>query len=101
MKTFQDKVFALVSRIPRGRVSTYKAIADKIGVKAYRAVGQVLKKNPYDSVPCHRVVCSDGSLGGYHGIASSKKKMILLKKEDIKIKNNKVEDFEKRIFIHY
>ena len=97
---FNSKVFRLVKRIPKGKVTTYKEIAKKLGTKAYRQVGQALSKNPNaPKVPCHRVVCSDGSLAGYKGKLNSKKKISLLKKEGIKIENGKIKDFDKIIFI--
>ncbi|MDP3640290.1 MAG: MGMT family protein [Nanoarchaeota archaeon] len=65
---FERKVYALCRKIPEGKVTTYKSIAEALGTKAYRAVGQALKKNPYaPQVPCHRVIATDGSLGGYCG----------------------------------
>ncbi|MCM8778524.1 MAG: MGMT family protein [Candidatus Omnitrophica bacterium] len=78
---FQKRVYAVVKKIPKGEVRTYKWVAEKIGKpRAYRAVGQALKKNPkLLIIPCHRIICSDGSLGGYaKGI---KVKERLLKKE--------------------
>ena len=64
---FQRRVYAAVSAIPAGRVRSYKWVAEKIGSPgAFRAVGQALKKNSYMGiVPCHRVIKSDGSLGGF------------------------------------
>ncbi|MCM8766309.1 MAG: MGMT family protein [Candidatus Omnitrophica bacterium] len=78
---FQKKVYSVVKKIPCGEVRTYKWVAEKIGKPyAYRAVGQALKRNPYLGViPCHRVIRSDGKLGGYS--QGLKKKLFLLKKE--------------------
>jgi len=65
---FNQRVWNLCKRIPKGKVTTYKLISEKLGTKAYRAVGNALRKNPYaPEVPCHRVVNSDGSVGGYKG----------------------------------
>ena len=65
--TFHDRVFAVVSKIPRGTVLTYKDVARRAGSpRAYRAVGQVLKTNFNPQIPCHRVIRSDGKLGGYN-----------------------------------
>jgi O-6-methylguanine DNA methyltransferase len=97
---FKQKVLKLVSQIPKGRVSTYKEIAKKAGKpKAYRAVGNILKMNhksqvadckfPIVNVPCHRIIKTDGSLGGY--AAGIKKKKLLLQKEGVKIENNKID----------
>ncbi len=89
---FAQKVLQLTKRIPRGKVTTYKEIARELNSKAYRAVGTALKnnKNPI-KIPCHRVINSDGSVGGYSGKKNSKKKIKLLLKEGVKIKNNKIE----------
>jgi|SRR3989344_8408661 len=90
---FNEKVYNLCKRIPKGKITSYKEIANKLNCRAYRAVGQALNKNPYKSVPCHRVVNSEGHLHGFaHGL---KAKQRLLEKEGIKIKNNKIVDFEK------
>jgi len=80
---FQQKVLRAVSAIPKGKVSTYQSIAKKIGQpKAARAVGRALATNPFPIIiPCHRVIYSDGSLGGYQG--GRKKKLSLLRKEGI------------------
>ncbi|MEK6906920.1 MAG: MGMT family protein, partial [Nanoarchaeota archaeon] len=90
---FNEKVYNLCKKIPKGNVSTYREIAHALNTKAYRAVGQALNKNPYAPVvPCHRVIASNGNL---HGFASGlKNKARLLKNEGIKIKNNKVLDFD-------
>jgi len=88
---FSKRVWELTKKIPKGKVSTYKEIAKAIGTKAYRAIGNALKKNPYPiRIPCHRVVCSDGSLGGYKGKTNNKEKKRLLEKEGIKIEKNKI-----------
>ena len=90
--SFDNNVLKLVKRIPKGKVSTYKIIAEKLNSKAYRAVGQVLKNNRNPIViPCHRVVNSDGSLGGYKGIMNNKEKDEMLRKEGIEIKGNKID----------
>lgn len=101
--TFADKVYALCKRIPRGKVSTYKEIGKAIGSTGmvYRAVGVALKHNPHAPVvPCHRVVASDGSIGGFHGHTSGpfiRKKIALLRKEGVRVKDGKVVDFEKKL----
>jgi len=86
MSLFQKKVFEVVKKIPKGKVLTYKEVAERAGFpKAWRAVGNVLKKNKNPQIPCHRVIRSDGKVGGYrYGQA---KKIELLKKEGfLKIK---------------
>jgi methylated-DNA-[protein]-cysteine S-methyltransferase len=68
-----------------------------MGTKAYRAVGTAMNKNPYaPEVPCHRVVNSNGEVGGFANGTS--KKIEMLKKEGIPIKDNKVENFEKYLY---
>lgn len=90
--SFSEKVHSFVRRVPLGKITTYKIIAEKIGGKAYRAVGAALKSNPHPIiVPCHRVICSDGNVGGYCGIERSQKKIGLLRKEGIRIRNGRVE----------
>ena len=80
---FQQKVWLACASIPKGEVRTYGWIAQKIGQPtAARAVGTALGKNPFaPTIPCHRVVRSDGSLGGYSGEGGLKTKVSLLKKE--------------------
>ena len=66
-KTFTQKVYEVVKKISRGKVLTYKQVALLAGnPKAFRAVGNILNKNHNKAVPCHRVVRSDGELGGYN-----------------------------------
>ena len=77
---FQDKVYEIVRKIPVGKVLTYKEVADMIGnPKAYRAVGNILNKNFDPTIPCHRVIRSDGKLGGYN--RGEQSKILKLKKE--------------------
>ena len=80
---FQIKVWKEIKRIPEGETRSYKEVAIAIGSpKASRAVANACGKNPYPiMVPCHRVVKSDGSLGGYSGLGGVKKKKHLLEKE--------------------
>ena len=84
---FQLKVWTYLSKIPRGRVKTYSQVAKAIGKPfAARAVANAIGKNPYaPKIPCHRVIRSDGSLGGYSGFRGIKTKRFLLKKEGIKL----------------
>ena len=95
LSDFEKKVLQELEKVPLGRVTTYQNLAKKVGKpKAARAIGNVMNKNPWaPRVPCHRVVKSNGELGGYaFGI---EKKMILLKKEGVKVRDGKVLDFEK------
>jgi len=88
--TFKEKVFKKVKKISKGKISTYKEIAHAVGCpKAFRAVGNVLNKNTNPNVPCHRVIKSDGSLGGYR--KGQHKKKTLLWAEGIIIKKNKID----------
>ena len=84
---FQLKVWAYLSKIPRGSVKTYSQVAKAIGKPlAVRAVANAIGKNPYPrKIPCHRVIRSDGLLGGYSGKGGIKKKRFLLKKEGIRL----------------
>lgn len=83
---FKNKVFKVVKRIPKGRVLAYKDVAKLAGKpKAYRVVGNILGENFDPKIPCHRVVRSDGKVGGYN--KGENKKIILLKKEKVVIVN--------------
>lgn len=90
-KSFSEKVYALTAQIPRGRISTYLVIAQALkNPRATRAVGNALHMNPYaPKVPCHRVVRSDGYVGGFAN--GTKKKIALLKREGVVIKNEKID----------
>ncbi len=85
MSIFAEKVYRVVSKIPKGKTLTYKEVAKLAGSpRAYRAVGNILNKNrDFKNVPCHRVVRSDGKIGGY--ALGIKKKSLLLKKEKVRI----------------
>ncbi len=97
MSSFQERCLKKLVLIPKGRVSTYKSIAHSLHSKAYRAVGTAMNKNPNPiEVPCHRVVNSDGSLGGY--AQGKEKKIQLLQKEGVRVENDKIVDFEKLFF---
>jgi O-6-methylguanine DNA methyltransferase len=79
---FEKKVLRITCQIPFGQMRSYKWVARKLGApKATRAVGQALKKNPYPIIiPCHRVIKSDGSLGGYAKGKQLKKKLLQFEK---------------------
>lgn len=99
---FNEKVYNITKKIPKGKVTTYKIIAEKLKTKAYRAIGNALKNNKKPIIiPCHRVINSDGKIGGYMGKTSGKslkRKINLLKKEGVKIKNKKIVDFYKVLY---
>jgi methylated-DNA-[protein]-cysteine S-methyltransferase len=91
------KLYDLLSEIPKGKVTTYKELAKKLKTKGYRAVGQIVGANPNaPKVPCHRVVRSDGGLGGY--AFGLDKKIAILNKEGIKISDGKVIDFDNKLY---
>jgi methylated-DNA-[protein]-cysteine S-methyltransferase len=88
--SFNEQVWAVCARVPKGKVTTYASIARKLGTQAYRAVGNAMNKNPYaPRVPCHRVVGSDGSLTGFAQGLEKKKR--LLKAEGVPFVNGKVD----------
>jgi len=80
-KTFTQRVYAVVAKIPRGKTMTYGEVARRAGnPRAARAVGNIMHNNPdTKKVPCHRVVRSDGTVGGY--ARGTKKKIEILKRE--------------------
>ena len=88
---FQTQVYRACSKIPRGKISTYHEIARVLkNPRAARAVGNALNKNPFaPQVPCHRVIKSNGEVGGF--ASGTKKKIALLKKEGIIIKKGKID----------
>ena len=84
---FQLKVWKYLKKIPKGKVKTYKQVAIAINnPKSARAVANACAKNPYaPKIPCHRVIRSDGSIGGYSGRGGIKKKLRLLRSEKVAI----------------
>ena len=101
--SFNEKVYVLLKKVPKGKVTTYKALAEALGTKAYRAVGQAMRYNPYaPKVPCHRCVASDGSIGGFSGnwnpnSKEVKRKIRMLRKENVRIKGDGVVDFNEQL----
>jgi len=97
---FQQRVYDAVARIPRGRVATYKDIAAGIGCGSPRAVGQALKKNPFaPRVPCHRVIASDLTIGGFRGEvagAAVRRKLRLLEGEGVRFINGRLDESIRR-----
>jgi methylated-DNA-[protein]-cysteine S-methyltransferase len=85
---FQLKVWNYLKKIPKGKVKSYLEVAKGIGKpKAFRAVANAVGKNPYPPlIPCHRVIRSNGSLGGYSGKGGIKEKRRLLLKEKVNLK---------------
>lgn len=75
--TFADRVRAVVAKIPKGETMTYRQVAERAGSpRAFRAVGNVLNKNYDPNIPCHRVVRSDGTTGGYNRGAERKREIL-------------------------
>lgn len=100
--SFADQVYGLTSQIPKGKVTTYGAIARKLRrPEASRAVGRILGANPHPIVvPCHRVVKSDGALGGYTSRRGVRQKVELLTKEGIEIGDGKI-DLSRFLFTEF
>ena len=88
--SFSEQCYKILVKVPKGKVTTYKAIAYALNTRAYRAVGTAMKNNPNaPKIPCHRVIKSDGKIGNY--AFGTKKKIKMLKNEGIKIKNNRID----------
>lgn len=78
MKTFTEKVIAIVKKIPAGKTMTYRQVAGTAGSpQATRAVGSIMAKNQDLAVPCHRVIRSDGTIGPYNGLRGKTKEQLL------------------------
>lgn len=94
----EQLVYKKLLQVPEGKITTYGELAKAVGLKnGQRVIGRIMNKNPYPViVPCHRVVNSNGKIGGYAYGQDVKTNM--LSKEGIKIQNGKILDFEKRIF---
>lgn len=97
-----DMVYEKLREVPKGKVTTYKLLAQAVGTKAYRAIGSILSRNPYaPEVPCHRVVASDGKIGGFMGRKEGKdieKKLKMLREEGVVFEKEKVKDFGEKIY---
>ena len=96
--SFNERCYEILRTVPSGKVTTYKAIAQALGTKSYRAVGNAMHRNPYaPQVPCHRVVSSTGSIGGFaFGLA---RKVALLKREGIQVAGGKIANFEAVFYV--
>ncbi len=92
--SIEEQVYMLVSSIPKGMVSTYKDVAVALGrPDISRLIGRILSRNPDPIVvPCHRVVMSDGSIGGY--IYGTDVKEELLRREGVIVEDGVIKDFE-------
>ena len=96
--TLSTKVYGQLLRVPEGKVTTYGDLAKAVGLEnGQRVIGMIMKKNPFPvTVPCHRVVKSDGKIGGY--VYGERVKSYMLLKEGIKVKDGKIIDFAKEKF---
>lgn len=92
-----QEVYKLLNKIPKGKITTYKEIAKQLNSKGYQAIGKIISQNPNaPTTPCHRVVKIDGNISGYaFGVD---KKILLLKNEGVEVKNNKIVNFEHKLF---
>ena len=92
------KIYKKLLEVPRGKITTYGDLAKAVGLKnGQRAVGKIMNKNPYPVIiPCHRVVKSDGKIGGY--AYGEEIKSDMLTREGIIIKNGKILDLENKIY---
>jgi len=95
---FQKKVYEKLYEVPKGKVTTYADLAHAVGIASPRAIGQALKRKPSAPIiPCHRVVASDGSIGGFFGQMQGRhvaRKIALLRKERVVVREGKVLDFD-------
>jgi methylated-DNA-[protein]-cysteine S-methyltransferase len=110
MTPLATKTYELLRTVPKGKVTTYKALAHALGTTAYRAIGQFMRNNPYSfetcpersrRIPCHRVVASDGKLGGFMGKKSGDeldKKIALLRDEGVTVVDYRIKNFKKKLF---
>ena len=91
----EHRVYEKLLKVPKGKVTTYSELAKAVGLKnGQRAIGRIMNKNPFPViVPCHRVILSNGKIGGYAWGENVKTNM--LSKEGIKIKNGKILDNNK------
>ena len=98
MTSFQSQCYEALKKVPPGKVITYGGLAEMIGrPKAHRAVGSAMNKNPFaPKVPCHRVVKSNGDLGGFS--IDTKVKIKRLQEEGVMVSNNKIVYFQSILF---
>ncbi len=96
--SLEKKIYKKLLEVPKGQITTYGELAKAVGLKnGQRAVGRIMNKNPYPVIiPCHRVVMSDGKVGGYAYGEHIKAKM--LNDEGVKIENGKILDWEKTVY---
>ena len=95
-RNFNERCYKALCQVPKGKVTTYADLARYLGSRGYRAVGNAMNRNPNaPRVPCHRVVRSNGEVGGYaHGTAT---KIKMLQREGVEISNGKVHNLTKSL----
>lgn len=98
MNDLERRVYKKLLKVPKGKVTTYGDLARAVGLQnGQRIIGQIMGKNPFPVIiPCHRVVKSDGKIGGYYYGEKVKTKM--LSDEGVLVKNGKIQDWEKTVF---
>lgn len=98
MNELEQRVYRQLLKVPKGKVTTYGELARAAGIKdGQRAIGRIMNKNPFPVIiPCHRVVKSDGKIGGYFYGETVKTKM--LSDEGVPVKNGRIQDWEKTVF---
>ena len=96
--SIEEKIYEKLIQVPPGKITTYGELARSVGLQnGQRLIGQIMKKNPFPVIiPCHRVVKSNGIVGGYVFGVDVKKNM--LTEEGIRIKKDKIQNFEKTFF---
>ena len=94
----EKKVYKKLLEVPEGKITTYGELSKAVGLKnGQRVIGQIMKKNQFPVIiPCHRVVKSDGKIGGYAYGNQVKSKMLSL--EGIQIHDGKIQDFKKKMY---
>ncbi len=98
--SFTTQIYDLLRQVPKGKITTYKALAEALNTKAYQAVGNAMNKNPYaPEVPCHRVVKANGELGGFaHGAAA---KQAMLEAEGISVESGSIISFKNKLYTSF
>jgi len=94
----EHRVYQKLLKVPKGKVTTYGELAKAVGLEnGQRVIGQIMNKNPFPVIiPCHRVVKSDGKIGGYYYGEQVKTKM--LSDEGVLVKNGKIQDWKETVF---
>lgn len=102
---FQRQVYQVVAQIPVGRVMTYQGLAQAVGCRSCQAVGQALKRNPFAPVvPCHRVIKSDLTIGGFAGDRSGEavqRKLALLAAEGVEFVHGRLQEPQRVLVLPY